>query len=79
LGNVYRSKNFDALSWCAPHLGESLRLIEQLCPDKTAAIVHVGAGESTLVDDPLHRHDLDLSVLDICSAAIDCTERRLGV
>lgn len=77
--NVYRSKNFDAVSWYAPHLGESLRLIEQLCPDKTAAIVDVGGGESTLVDDLLHRHYLDLSVLDISAAAIDFTKRRLGV
>ncbi len=76
--NVYRSKNFDAVSWYAPHLGESLRLIEQLCPDKTAAIVDVGGGESTLVDDLLHRHYLDLSVLDISAAAIDFTKGRLG-
>lgn len=76
--NVYRSKNFNAVSWYAPHLGESLRLIEQLCPDKTAAIVDVGGGESTLVDDLWHRHYLDLSVLDISAAAIDFTKRRLG-
>ena len=76
--NVYRSKNFDAVSWYSPHLGESLRLIEQLYPDKTAAIVDVGAGESTLVDDLLHRHYLDLSVLDISEAAIEFTKRRLG-
>ncbi len=76
--NVYRSKNFNAVSWFAPHLGESLRLIEQLCPDKTAAIVDVGGGESTLVDDLWHRHYLDLSVLDISAAAIDFTKRRLG-
>lgn len=37
--NVYRSKSFDAVSWYAPHLAQSLRLIEQLCPEKTAAIV----------------------------------------
>jgi SAM-dependent methyltransferase len=76
--NVYRNKNFDAVSWYAPHLGESLRLIEQLCPDKTAAIVDVGGGESTLVDDLLHRHYLDLSVLDISAAAIEFTKRRVG-
>jgi len=50
--HVYRSKPLDALSWYAPHLRESLRLIEQLCPDWTAAIVDIGGGESTLVDDP---------------------------
>ena len=76
--NVYRSKNFDAVSWYAPHLGESLRLIEQLCPDKTAAIVDIGGGESSLVDDLLQRHYLDVSVLDISGTAIEFTKRRLG-
>ncbi len=76
--NVYRSKNFDAVSWYSPHLGESLRLIEQLSDDKTVAIVDIGAGESTLVDDLLQRNYLDISVLDISSTAIDFTKRRLG-
>jgi SAM-dependent methyltransferase len=76
--NVYQSKRFDAVSWYAPHLAESLRLIEQLCPDKTAAIVDIGGGESTLVDDLLHRHYLDLSVLDISATAIEFTKQRLG-
>lgn len=76
--NVYRNKNFDSVSWYARHLGESLRLIEQLCQDKTAAIVDIGGGESTLVDDLLHRNYLDLSVLDISATAIEFTKRRLG-
>jgi len=76
--NVYRSKNFDSVSWYASHLSESLRLIEQLCPDNTAAIIDIGAGESTLVDDLLHRNYPDLSVLDISETAIEFTKRRLG-
>jgi SAM-dependent methyltransferase len=76
--NVYRNKSFDAVSWYAPHLAESLRLIVQLCLDKTAAIVDIGAGESTLVDDLLQRHYLDLSVLDISATAIEFTKQRLG-
>ena len=76
--NVYRKKKFDCVSWYAPHLRESLRLIEQLCPDKTAAIVDVGGGESTLVDDLVHRNYLDLTVLDISATAIDFTKHRLG-
>jgi SAM-dependent methyltransferase len=76
--NVYRSKDFDAVSWYAPHLGESLRLIEQLRPQKTAAIVDIGGGESTLVDDLLHRRYRDLSVLDISGTALEFTKRRLG-
>ena len=76
--NVYRTKDFDTVSWYAPHLGESLRLIRQLAPDKTAAVVDIGAGESTLVDDLLHHHYLDLSVIDISVTAIDFSKQRLG-
>jgi SAM-dependent methyltransferase len=76
--NVYRTKDFDAVSWYAPHLAESLRLIRQLAPDKTAAVVDIGAGESTLVDDLLHHHYLDLSVIDISVTAIDFSKQRLG-
>lgn len=76
--NVYRNKPHDAVSWYAPHLGESLRLIDALCPDKTAAIVDIGGGESTLVDDLLSRGYLNVSVLDISSTAIDHTRQRLG-
>ncbi len=77
--SVYRNKSFDAVSWYAPHLEASLRLIEQLCPDKSAAIVDIGGGESTLVDDLLNHQYLDLSVLDISSTAIEFTKRRLGI
>lgn len=76
--NVYRNKPFDAVSWYAPHLGESLRLIEKLCPEKAAAIVDIGGGESTLVDDLLKRGYLDLSVLDISATAIEFTKQRVG-
>jgi SAM-dependent methyltransferase len=75
---VYRSKKSDAVSWYAPHLAESLHLIEQFCPDKTAAIVDIGGGESTLVDDLLQKGYLDISVLDISQAAIAFTRQRLA-
>lgn len=76
--NVYRNKSFDSVSWYAPHLDESVRMIEQLCPSKTASIVDIGGGESTLVDDLLHKQYQDVSVLDISAAAIDFTRKRLG-
>lgn len=76
--DVYRNKRFDKVSWYAPHLGGSLRLIEHLCPDKTAAVVDIGGGESTLVDDLLQLNYLDVSVLDISATAIDFTKQRLG-
>jgi len=76
--NVYQNKPFDTVSWYAPHLGESLRLIQKLCPDPTASIIDVGGGESTLVDDLLQQRYLDVSVLDISLTAIDFTRQRLG-
>jgi SAM-dependent methyltransferase len=75
---VYRSKPFDAVSWYAPHLGESLRLIQKLCPDPMAVIIDIGGGESTLVDDLLQHQYRDVSVLDISATAIDFTRQRLG-
>ena len=76
--DVYRKKRFDSVSWYAPHLEESLRLITTLCTDPNAAIIDVGGGESTLVDDLLARGYTDLSVLDISATAIDFTKKRLG-
>ncbi len=75
---VYGTKEFDSVSWYAPHLDKSLLLMETLCPDRAGAIVDIGGGESTLVDDLLLRHYLDLSVLDISGTAIEFTKRRLG-
>ncbi len=46
---IYRRKQFDDVSWYAPHLGKSSRLIERLCPHKTAAITDIGGGESILM------------------------------
>lgn len=75
---VYATKDFDSVSWYSPHLDKSLQLIEEICPDKRAAIIDIGAGESTLLDDLLLREYQDLSVLDISATAIDFTKRRLG-
>ena len=75
---VYQTKAPDAVSWYAPHLDTSLKLIEQASPDKQAAIIDVGGGESTLVDDLLSRGYKNLSVLDISQTAIDVAKRSIG-
>lgn len=53
--DVYRSKAPDAVSWYRPHLDISLTLIREAVSDRNAAIIDVGGGESTLVDDLLQR------------------------
>jgi 2-polyprenyl-3-methyl-5-hydroxy-6-metoxy-1,4-benzoquinol methylase len=76
--NVYQSKAVDEVSWFRPHLDVSLRLIEEAAPNRGSAIIDVGGGESTLVDDLVARGYRDVSVLDISQVAIDVANIRLG-
>lgn len=75
---IYRQKSADEVSWYQPHLATSLRLIEVAAPDRQTAIIDVGGGEATLVDDLLARGYRDLTVLDISPAALEAAKRRLG-
>ena len=52
---VYRTKAADQVSWYRAHLERSLAFVEAIAPDRAAAIIDVGGGESTLVDDLLAR------------------------
>jgi SAM-dependent methyltransferase len=76
--SVYGTKAPESVSWYAPHLRESMRYIRQAAPDKNLAILDVGGGESTLVDDLIHAGYRDITVLDISATALDVTRRRLG-
>jgi 2-polyprenyl-3-methyl-5-hydroxy-6-metoxy-1,4-benzoquinol methylase len=75
---VYRSKAPEQVSWYRPHLDISLRLIEQAAPDLSSAVIDVGGGESTLVDDMVAGGRNDVTILDISQAAIDVAKARLG-
>lgn len=75
---IYTEKAPDAVSWYRPHLERSLELIEHATPTRSAAIIDVGGGESTLVDDLLNRGYENITVLDISQTAIDATRGRLG-
>lgn len=76
--NVYQSKAVDEVSWYRPHLDVSLRLIEGGAPDFGSALIDVGGGEATLVDDLVTRGYGDVTVLDISQAAIEVAKTRLG-
>ena len=69
--HVYQSKTMDEVSWYKPHLDVSLRLIDEAAPDRGSAIIDVGGGEATLVDDLVARGYSDVTVLDISQAAIE--------
>ena len=75
---VYANKPPNAFSWYRPHLETSLTLIDRAIGNKSASIIDVGGGESTLVDDLLTRGCSNITVLDVSQTAIDVTKKRLG-
>ncbi len=75
---VYQSREVDEVSWYRPHLDVSLGLIEDAAPGRDRAIIDVGGGEATLVDDLVARGYSDVTVLDISGAAIEVAKARLG-
>ncbi len=75
---IYRAKQPDEVSWYRAHLTLSLQLIEQAAPDRSARIIDVGGGGSTLVDDLLAAGYRCVTVLDVSPPALDVARRRLG-
>jgi len=74
---VYTEKAPNAVSWYRPHLETSLSLIERVS-SRSSAILDVGGGESTLVDDLLSHGYENVTVLDISQIAVDANKKRLG-
>jgi len=76
---VYSTKAPDEVSWFRSHLETSLDLIQRAASDRSAAIIDVGGGASTLVDDLLARGYQNLTVLDISLASLEVARKRLGL
>ena len=74
---VYSKKQPGEVSWFQVHPDLSLRLIKAAKLDKTAPIIDVGGGASTLVDALLDEGYQNLSVLDISKEALAHAKRRL--
>lgn len=75
---VYETEAPDAVSWYAPHLDESLAYIQHTGVGPGAAIIDVGGGEATLVDDLLDAGYHNVSVLDISENALAVCRARLA-
>ncbi|MCC5812451.1 MAG: class I SAM-dependent methyltransferase [Ectothiorhodospiraceae bacterium] len=75
---VYRSKDPEEVSWYQPHSERSLELIRKVVPDREVAILDVGGGASTLVDDLLSAGYQNVAVLDLSGAALEKAQERLG-
>jgi hypothetical protein len=74
---VYRTRRPNEVSWYQPHLKVSLQLIEDAAGDRDSAIIDLGGGESTLVDDLSAMGYRNVSVLDMSSIALDVARARL--
>jgi 2-polyprenyl-3-methyl-5-hydroxy-6-metoxy-1,4-benzoquinol methylase len=75
---VYGAKAPTEVSWFSPHLKTSLALIERVAGERSASIIDVGGGESTLVDDLIASGYRNVTVMDIAHTAIEQTQKRLG-
>jgi ubiquinone/menaquinone biosynthesis C-methylase UbiE len=75
---VYAAKAATSVSWFQEHAEYSLSLIRSAGITKSAAIIDVGGGASTLVDDLLAEGYSDITVLDLSAAALSAAKHRLG-
>jgi 2-polyprenyl-3-methyl-5-hydroxy-6-metoxy-1,4-benzoquinol methylase len=75
---IYTTKAPDQVSWYRPHLEKSLALLKRSATHRSASIIDVGGGESTLVDDLLAEGFQNVTILDVSRAAIEATRNRLG-
>lgn len=75
---VYTTKASTNVSWFQEHANQSVGLIRQAGVAKDAAIIDVGGGASTLVDDLLSDGYRNLTVLDLSDAALAVARERLA-
>jgi 2-polyprenyl-3-methyl-5-hydroxy-6-metoxy-1,4-benzoquinol methylase len=75
---IYSTKAPTEVSWFSPHLETSLALVERVASDRSASIIDVGGGESTLVDDLIGSGYQNVTVMDLARTAIEHSKKRLG-
>ena len=75
---IYTTKASDAVSWFQSHAEVSVGLVKATGAGLDAAIIDVGGGASTLVDDLLALGYTNLTVLDLSAAALAAARKRLG-
>lgn len=75
--SVYQTKAIDELRWFRSHLETSLGFVKQAGLGPRAAVIDIGGGASTFVDDTLEL-DLSVTVLDLSASALAAARARLG-
>ena len=76
--HIYETKEPTRVSWYQVHAQLSLQFIQNTGISKTAHIIDIGGGASTLVDDLIAAGFQQLSVLDISATALQLAQQRLG-
>jgi 2-polyprenyl-3-methyl-5-hydroxy-6-metoxy-1,4-benzoquinol methylase len=76
--NIYHTKGSAQVSWYQLHPQLSLQYIRNTGADKTASIIDVGGGASTLVDHLLDDGFGRITVLDLSKEALDVAAQRLA-
>ena len=75
---VYQNSSVDKLGWYEARSEPTLKLIERCKLGKNAAILNVGAGATTLVDEFLKIGYKNIIANDISSSALEELQQRLG-
>jgi SAM-dependent methyltransferase len=75
--SVYAAKGEREVSWFQDDAQPSLSLIEEVA-SRSSAIIDIGGGASRLAGALLDRDFLDLTVLDLSSAALTAAKVRIG-
>ena len=76
--HIYETKAPTQVSWYQEHIRFSLHYIRNTGIQKTDAIIDVGGGASTLVDDLVADGYQNISILDVSGAALQLARQRLG-
>jgi ubiquinone/menaquinone biosynthesis C-methylase UbiE len=76
--HIYQTKAANQVSWYQTRPTTSLQLIQQTGVAPDDAIIDVGAGASTLVDNLLAGGYRKISLLDVSAEALQITRERLG-
>lgn len=75
---IYSTKVPENVGWFQEHAYQSLRLIQESGVPRTAKIIDVGGGASTLVDDLINDGYSEITVLDLSASALAVSKTRLG-
>lgn len=76
--HIYETKAPTQVSWYQEHARFSLQYIRNTGIRKTDAIIDVGGGASTLVDDLIADGYQSISILDVSAVALQLARQRLG-